>query len=153
MIYSVFALSACGGTSAPADPKVITKAEISHQWQLWDARKANVGYTIEYTPQCYCSNLPAKVRVTTNSAGTKHLVELLDSNGNIYQQLGQNDDLSQYFNIDNFFQYMDGPWSAKASLSGKFDAEYGFPTSIYSSDLSVLSQNYFGYEIKLTEIL
>lgn len=148
LFLSVLILTACGGNDSPP---MVTQNEIGIRRTVWENRRASLNYTIEYSVQCFCIPIADRIRVITNSLGQKTLVELLNADGEVFQQLTPAQDLSEYLNIEEFFARLTNQWANAAILNVTFDEIYGYPTSIFVNANPGMADGELTYEIALIE--
>jgi len=142
---------ACSSGLVEDNTTLLAQAEILQQRQIWQNARAGRGYFIEYRRECFCPPLPARFRVVTNPMNQKILVELIDSNGAVYQQLAPNAMTLEHLNIEDIFDRMLGVWAAQGPLTGQFDPNLGYPIRVFSGDQLPLELQNIGYQIELVQ--
>ena len=131
-ILGILSLTACGNpVDVQAEASLLSQNEIAIQWAAWQTQRGLQGYTIEVYRSCNCvkpANYFYNYRLSVDSNNNNILIEAIDEDGNVLQALPDNP--TYYPNIDEIFELMDDTLSGGHPVSGSFDSDESYPTTL-----------------------
>jgi hypothetical protein len=124
LMLGLSVLMAVSAAAAEADLERLQSARA-----LWDAAQDGT-YRFRYQKYCDCNRDEPKVTVVTIGNGTVVSVFHLFA-GSDREVPAREDSLAEYWTMDDLFEKLAAAYSGDAVVRVDYDANFGFPSSLY----------------------